>query len=197
MQVISVNCPSCGGPYSGSIAGRSITCEYCGTRYVLDDHEFGLFGGASGAAGADRAEGGYAHSGVAMADFAREACEKFLQNRKVREDASSFVSSDKVVRGLGIADGDEIFLIHDDTMFHSGKNGFAITREGFYCRELGDSSHFVSWEEFGQGGEPERESGSINQDGVSICYFTDDSSLLKYQLMDLYEKLYTHAVKVL
>lgn len=48
---------------------------------------------------------------------------------------------------LKIPEQEEIFLIHDDTMMHSGKNGFAITDHGFYCRKLWEETTFISLED--------------------------------------------------
>ena len=90
---------------------------------------------------------------------------------------------------------EDIYLIHDDTFFKSGKNGFAITYAGFYCREMSDKkAHFVSWEDFADRIDPELGvDGYIRQDGVSICYFTDDDDVLCNQLISLYRRLYTYA----
>lgn len=38
----------------------------------------------------------------------------------------------KLVANLRIPDEEELFLCHDDTLFHSGKDGFAVTEKGFY-----------------------------------------------------------------
>ena len=95
--------------------------------------------------------------------------------------------------------GDDVYLIHDDTMFKSGKNGFAITHSGMYCREFGDrTAHFVSWKDLACGEKPELDEYSyIRQNGVSLCYFSDDDDLLEGKIFKLYQRLYNHARKVM
>lgn len=53
-----------------------------------------------------------------------------------------------VSKGLNIPEGAEIYVHHDDTLLESGKNGFAITDQGFYCRELGKQPVFTAWRTF-------------------------------------------------
>ncbi len=82
-------------------------------------------------------------------------------------------------------------------MFKSGKNGFAITRDGLYCREIIErSSHFISWKDLAEGDELELDDSYIRLDGMSVCYFTDDSDVLKDGLLKLYQKLHNHARKI-
>ena len=201
MQTIAVNCPACGGAYDGRITSRFITCEYCGTRFALSRDELEALGfvDADGD-GFDDNDGAFAEandadvSSAPMPEFAQEACQAFLNGT----DKSRFASSDKIVRGLGINAGDEVFLIHDDTMFKSGKNGFAITRRGMYCREFGEkTARFVSWEDFAKGSKPKLDESYIRQGSVSLCYFTDDNDLRDNELVALYRQLYNHARRVL
>ena len=200
MQMFTAKCPACDGVYDGRITSRYVTCEYCGTRFALTKDELEALGfvDADGdgfddndvptAASADMDE-----SSASMPEFAREACQAFLNGT----DKSRFTSSDKILRGLGIKAGDDVYLIHDDTMFKSGKNGFAITDEGFLCREFGDrSSHLLTWESFAREKMPVIEDSYIRQDGVSICYFSD-SDTVKKKLLELYVKLWRHARNVM
>ena len=191
MQVIATNCPSCGASYGGTVTGKYVTCEYCGTRFALSDDELAAMGVAGGDAGRGAVE--IDTGSDPMYVFARDACARFLREA----DESSFESSAKVLKGLGIQSDDEVYLIHDDTMFKSGKNGFAITREGIYCREMGDrTAHFVSWADFGAASEPEVDDSYIKQGRKSVCYFTDDSDVLEGELFSLYRQLYIHARKM-
>ena len=201
MQMFTAKCPACNGVYDGRITSRFVTCEYCGTRFALTKDELDALGfvDADGdgfddndvptAASADMDE-----SSATMPEFAREACQAFLNGT----DKSRFTSSDKILRGLDIKAGDDVYLIHDDTMFKSGKNGFAITRDGMYCREFGDrTAHFVSWEDLANGAKPELDEYSyIRQNGISLCYFSDDDDLLEGKIIKLYQRLYNHACKV-
>ena len=199
MQMFSTNCPACGGSYGGRVTSRFLVCEYCGTRFALTDEECAAFG--IGAQTNDEPvpddtddwedEG----SDESMSEFAQAACEDFLNDRDVDED--DFESSRKIVNGLDV-EGDEIYLIHDDTLFKSGKNGFAITDAGIYCRDWGDPrATFTSWEDFADGDEPELDGSNIRQGDACLCYFTSDSKLLGREIFDLYIRLYQHARRVM
>ena len=129
MQIVSVQCPACGGVYGGRVTSKFITCEYCDTRYAL--------------------------------------------GRKELED---------------------VYLIHDDTIFGSGKNGFAITQRGLYCRDFGEpTAHFVSWEDFANGERPELDDSNIFQNGTSLGYFTGNKQLRDKKLTSLFNQLFEHA----
>ena len=194
MQTIAISCPACGATFSGPLTGRLITCEYCGTRYSLSKDEFEDLGLADAGDADEAPADDYVDDGMApMDEYASERCKAFLK----RADQSSFASSGKILRGLTIPDGSEVYLIHDDTMFKTGKNGFAITRDGLYCREIIErSSHFISWKDLAEGDELELDDSYIRLDGMSVCYFTDDSDVLKDGLLKLYQKLHNHARKI-
>ncbi len=194
MQIVVVNCPACGGSYDGRLTSRFVTCEYCGTRFALSEDELNALGFTDADDdGLDDEDLEPDTSSDPMDVFAREACEASLKG----VDESLFASSTKIVRGLNIRDGDDIYLIHDDTLFKSGKDGFAITSSGLYCREMGErSAHFVSWSDFAQGGKPELIDSYIRQDGTSICYFSDSNDVRDDVLVPLYRRLYRHACKV-
>lgn len=194
MQTIIIACPACGGTYSGPLTGKFITCEYCGTRYSLSKDEIDALGLAD-ADGADEVPADdYVDDGMApMDEYASERCKAFLK----RADQSSFASSGKILRGLAIPDGSEVYLIHDDTMFKTGKNGFAITNDGLYCREFAEKTiNFVNWKGLAECEELTCEDCYIRVDGISVCYFTDDSDVLKDGLLKLYQKLHNHARKI-
>ena len=200
MRTLSAICPACGGVYDGKVTSRFITCEYCGTRFARTKDELEALGFVD--ADGDGFDDNDAFDGIVdvdesdapMPEFAREACQAYLNIA----DKSYFLTSNKIVRGLGIAAGNEIFLIHDDTMFKTGKNGFAITREGMYCRNFGEkTTNFVSWQEFAKGQPLRLDGGYILQGHVSLCYFTDSTAVCESELMPLYRRLYNHARKVM
>ena len=194
MQMVATNCPACGGRYGGSFTSRFITCEYCGSRFTLSDEELAAlgFGEPDTSHRADNEPS--TDSNVSMPDFAQEACRDFLRGKDVDED--SFETSRKITSGLGV-EADEVYLIHDDTMFKSGKNGFAITDAGIYCRELGDRrATFTSWADFAASERPQIDDCYIRQRGTGLCYFTDNNRTLEHELYDLYLRLYEHARRV-
>jgi len=194
MQTIAISCPACGATFSGPLTGRVITCEYCGTRYSLSKDELEALGLADAGDADEVPADDYVDDGMApMDEYASERCKAFLK----RADQSSFTSSGKILRGLAIPDGSEVYLIHDDTMFKTGKNGFAITNDGLYCREFAEKTiNFISWKDLAEGDELELDDSYIRLDGMSVCYFTDDSDVLKDGLLKLYQKLHNHARKI-
>lgn len=195
--MITTNCPACGGIYNGRLTSRFITCEYCDTRYALGRKELEALGFVDedgdgyddyDSCPSDDRRGSQASS-VPLPEFAREACEKFLKG----VDNSYFKSTNKILRGLGI-EGEDVYLIHDDTIFGSGKNGFAITQRGLYCRDFGEpTAHFVSWEDFANGERPELDDSNIFQNGTSLCYFTGNKQLRDKKLTSLFNQLFEHA----
>lgn len=197
MQMVSSNCPACGGIYTGKITNRFVTCDYCGSRFALSEDELRAFGFTDADGDgyddnddfSDDDDRDY-DSSQPMYAFAEDACREFLDNTS---HASSFEDTRKIRNGLGIESGNDVYLIHDDTLFKSGKNGFAITYGGFYCREFGEgSAKFTSWDDFGRGKKPALEDSYIRQGAKAIAYFTDSESG-RNELMDLVQRLYRHA----
>ena len=198
MKIISVNCPVCNGFYGGAFTSRFITCEYCGSRFALSKDELTALGfedaDGDGYDDNDRPNKFKAaiptYAGPLYQD-ARDQCSEFLD--KAKSNQSKFRSTSKILRGLDITSDDDVYLIHDDTMLGSGKNGFAITESGIYCRELGDASaHFVSWDDFKDAERPEIDGSYVRQDDVSICYFTDNKRLCN-KLCDMFQRLWDYA----
>lgn len=184
MQFIEMKCPACGGIIDQKITSRMVTCEYCGSRFALDGDEADAL--------IEDVYDGYEEeesSSLSMVDYAAEVCEEFAAEYG---DSGSFRSSPKILRGLGVADGEDVFLIHDDTFMKSGKNGFAITERGLYCRELAEGATFHDWSSFAKMSEPDLEDSCVKCGHSSVCYFTDDSDLMG-PLLDVYLKLYKHA----
>ena len=189
MRLLSMRCPSCGGIIDGGAMGGVVTCEYCGSRFALDEEEANVFAKSMSPESEDEIDDGESSS-LSMTESAEQACSAFLAHR---DNGSSFRSSTKIIRGLNIGD-DRVFLIHDDTFMKSGKNGFAITDRGIYCRDMGEDPDFVSWSEFGKMAKPHLEDSHIYSNGITVCYFTDSSETRPY-LLELYEKLHRHAKK--
>lgn len=89
---------------------------------------------------------------------------RYASNEYTKEKAEAFVKTfiaddiifgygrfrdkkaEKLRRHLKIPGEDEIFLAYDDTLFRSGKNGFALSTSGIYCRPWGEAfSIYMSW----------------------------------------------------
>lgn len=184
MRLLDLRCPSCGGIIGQGALAKVMVCEYCGSRFALDDDEASMIMDSPDDVPEDEPA-----SSLSMEDFAAEACAEFLNEL---DDDDSFQSAPKILRGLGVDPAENVFLIHDDTFLKSGKNGFAITENGLYCRELGEQATFRDWASFAKMKEPDLDGCYIRCGSHSVCYFTDSNSLLP-DLLDLYQKLYKHA----
>lgn len=187
MQLLDLTCPSCGASVANRLSSRRITCEYCGTTFLVDGENFDEFMEEMPEVMEDDPL-----SGLSISRFAEEVCKEFLANN----DQSYFKDTPKVRTGLGIHDGDTVFLIHDDTMFHSGKNGFAITRQGLYCRGMYEAADFMDWDTFGKASAPEENPDNYISCGTrKVCYLTGNSSLFNDGLIPLYQRLHRQAGK--
>lgn len=184
MELLNMTCPSCGASVTDRINSRRVTCAYCGSRLFLDGEGADGFLEAAEAAQEDEAL-----SGLSMPRFAQQACEEFL----ARTDQASFKDTPKIRAGLKIGDGDTVFLIHDDTLLKSGKNGFAISRKGIYCRGLYEEADFLDWAAFAKLDEPTEKTGGYIACGQrNVGYFTGSADI-KGELLALFRKLHRHA----
>ena len=73
-------------------------------------------------------------AGCCVEDAIETLCNTFYMTH----DKYHYQVSNALKAGLGIGD-EKIYLAHDDTLLGTGKNGFAITESGFYCRRFLDS----------------------------------------------------------
>lgn len=75
-----------------------------------------------------------------------EICKTFLSDKE-NSDINT-VDNGKLRKTLKIAEEEAVYILHDDSWFGRGKNGFAITEKGIYNCELLEHANFVPWEEF-------------------------------------------------
>jgi len=177
-----MKCPACGAPVRGQITSRIVVCEYCDTQFVLDADMADAIAGANEL---DEYEE-YYYQWDSMAHFAADACSEFLEGF---EDGT-FAVTNKIFDGLSIEEDEDVYLIHDDSILGRGKNGFAITEGGLYCREMGEPvSLFLDWDSFAQYDQPYINDSYIEANGVKICYYTDNNDILPY-LLGLYDMLH-------
>lgn len=84
---------------------------------------------------------------------------------------------------------EEVYLAHDDTIFKSGKNGFAITEYGIYCRDLMASyTNYTTFEELAQADSIYISGCNIYADKDIIAYFSGSNSE-KEDLKSLFERI--------
>ena len=192
MKIIDLKCPACGASITRNYNGGVYVCEYCDTRFIDESEEAAKKSASNQKKSSDNVNPyqAAAMSTVPLQQFVQEQCKEFL--KKVNE--SEFEVTDKCKRGLNVPFSDQVYLMHDDTLFKNGKNGFAITDKGFYCRELMESANFVSWEDFAQLDVPRALDGTfIKCGGKSICYFTGGNDVLNRDLLQLIKKLQQRA----
>src|SRR5699024_6886712 len=103
-----------------------------------------------------------------------EACDSLIYNQGKR-----FVARYNLIDSLGIL-YEDVYLGYDSTIFNSGKNGFAITEKGIYCREMHSPytnsvspyTNYVSFELLANSKKIYRRESTIYADGEAIAYIT-------------------------
>lgn len=117
-------------------------------------------------------------------DAVKVLCNKFL----LSHNASLFQCSPKLKAALGIAnmDDSDIYLARDDTVLKTGKNGFAITKDGIYCREMGAKATHISFEMLACANKITKKlSGSICADKRVIALSTESAKDLVQLFTDI------------
>lgn len=105
-------------------------------------------------------------------DNIKTACEVHI----LMHDGSNYDVSYNLKDTLGIL-YEEVYLAHDDTLFKNGKNGFAITKYGIYCREfMASLTNYTTFEELAQADNIYINGSNIYADGNMIAYFSGSNS---------------------
>ena len=104
-----------------------------------------------------------------------EICQKFLSYEENKGIDTG--RKDNIINTLKIPSGDTIYLVHDDSWFKRGKNGFAVTDRGVYVKDIGEAADFVPWEEFRKCKNIESKSCYVTADGRKIAYITGGDRL--------------------
>lgn len=130
-----------------------------------------------------------------MYEGIRSTCELYL----MLDAPDSFGLSYRLKETLGLQNENDadIYLAHDDTVFGTGKNGFAIAKSGLYCRRLGDryTSH-MSYREFARADRIYCSGSEIFADGTPIAYFTGASEDELQRLVRLYQSISTSVMSL-
>jgi hypothetical protein len=185
MKLIDMKCPSCCARLNIRAGSKIVRCEYCDSKFAIDDAEILDIFDSDEAEEEDDAT-----ASLPLAEYARKKCQDFLEDRPDAKEY--FTNTPKIVRGLDIPSGEDVYLIHDDTLFKSGKNGFAITERGIYCRPMGEAVLFYSWDKFSSMAKPELQDSYVVCKGRRICYFTGSDDM-KEEMLKLFGILYRHA----
>mgnify|MGYP005791678489 CR=1 FL=1 len=121
--------------------------------------------------------GRYADAGELAASLeiyrVRLLCEDFA--KKYPNHYSAGITS-ALKKGLGITT-ETVYLSHDDTFRKSGKNGFAVTDQGFFCRNIFSAAQAMTFEQFKAADNiSDFRSGIIYADGQPIVCISGISS---------------------
>ncbi len=77
----------------------------------------------------------------------------------------------KLMASIQVPEGETVFLSHDDTLFHSGKDGFIVTDTGFYADlMLSGKDYYTSFEDVAKSGEIYETEYVIYADNSPVCY---------------------------
>ena len=119
-----------------------------------------------------------------------EICQNFLS---YKDNKSINNGQGKVRNTLNISDSDKIYLIHDDSWFSRGKNGFAITDKGIYTKYLyyDKSKVFIPWEMLKKAKAIDVKNNSVRIDEIAIAFnyknSRDNSNL--WELVRLFDSI--------
>ena len=75
-----------------------------------------------------------------------EICQNFLSYEDLQHINTG--QKDNIINTLKIPSDDKVYLIHDDSWFKRGIEGFAVTSRGIYSRQARCQEVFISWKEF-------------------------------------------------
>ena len=75
-----------------------------------------------------------------------EICQNFLSYEDLQHINTG--QKDNIINTLKIPSDDKIYLIHDDSWFKRGIEGFAVTSREIYSRQARCQEVFISWKEF-------------------------------------------------
>ena len=83
-------------------------------------------------------------------NYTGKTIEEICQNFLSYEDRQHINTGqkDNIINTLKIPSDDKIYLIHDDSWFKRGIEGFAVTSRGIYSRQARCQEVFISWKEF-------------------------------------------------
>ena len=188
-----VVCPECGRE---KVSDKAPVCPECGfpiAEYFSKNHAQ-TEGAPSEACGVPEEEK-RAQPGIEAGDMKgtiRACCEAFLE--QIGTEADSFTFTDKLRKGLRLPEDADVYLAHDDTFFKNGKNGFAITDRGFYCKELAGSTNFTSWDDLAKYPEvfwtsEDFPTLELPDDEKALVYYTDGDEDVQEALLFLLSEI--------
>jgi hypothetical protein len=199
MELIDSRCPNCMGVVS-RIRGTNIgECESCGSRFTLPDEK------SKRAKDEDVAEEEYEdeeeydeeeddeEDGADLEGFFDDFYDEVRRNGDREYSVARELNVGKGATRLEHArkyfeiDNDvDVYLVLDTTIFGSGKVGFAIGDDGFYCRDEDGDVSYLDWDDFDDC-DIEVDGSKLTIAGYSFISNDDDADTLFEMLCDLQE----------
>lgn len=124
------------------------------------------------------------------ADFLADTKDGFASYNSRQEKIAGETINKRLFQVLSIPDGDEVFLMHDDTLMSNGKNGFAITESGFYCKELFENLSIIRFKDLDVDDEVKQGNSTvyINDTKRTVVYLSGSGNNLA-KLRDLVDDI--------
>lgn len=110
-----------------------------------------------------------------------------LRVRDESKNYSKFHVANNLRYHLGIKDSDEVYLGHDDTLFKTGKNGFAITRNGIFSRQIFGSKNHIEFKELNNISKFYWENSTLYGDKYILAVCATASDFEKDILIELFK----------
>lgn len=118
-------------------------------------------------------------------------CNAFLSDHGKR----SFTVTSDLLLHLKVPQKEKVFLGHDDTVFHSGKNGFVVTDSGIYCREMVSNLVFTSYKDLIKAKRIYQKGSTIYADQQLIAYISMDRKVIP-DLLILFRKIRDYQLRL-
>lgn len=118
-------------------------------------------------------------------EMIEDLCEDFIYDHE----RTKFTPNSKLITGLGIPANAQVFLGHDDTILRSGKNGFAITSEGVFCKEFLEVTDHTTWKQLSKARDIYWKDTCMYAGNNRVVYYSTATKQEKNDLIDLFEKL--------
>ena len=191
-------CPNCAGSLEIDPTGRKYTCRFCGAEFDVEKKDKAAPVNNSAAEynpWEDYIQSEQEQQPMASKDpfaYIKGLCDVFL----AKHPKEGFDKGNPDLLRLLESNGVETYLAYDSSTFGKGKNGFAITRDGFRCKSFMGALYKVGF------AESKGKKILLKSDGIwlvntkalfsvapQLAYFPGLRKAAKTDLNDLYQRL--------
>ena len=117
----------------------------------------------------------------------RKLCERFIA---AFGEERFLLKGSALVRGLRLPDDEVIYLGHDDSLFHNGQCGFAITSGGIYCRMFAEKKvRHLTFDALGRDSTAHFIGDTLYSCGEPVAFISGADRELKDALIELIEAI--------